>query len=92
MFSNTSASGWAEMVFQAKFVLEGVLPPTVGSVGIMGEWEHLMLEFQVLTTLNSSSYSSYRGQVVFTPNFLQTPNILALETFEPQITDPQVWP
>ena len=39
MFSATSGSGWAEMVFQAKFVLEGVLLPAVGSVGIMGEWE-----------------------------------------------------
>ena len=39
MFSATSGSGWAEIVFQAKFVLEGVLLPVVGSVGILGEWE-----------------------------------------------------
>ena len=39
MFSNTSSSGWAGVVFQAKFVLEGVLLPVVGSVGILGKWE-----------------------------------------------------
>ena len=49
MFSATSGSGWAEMVLQAKFVLEGVLLPAVGSVGIVGEWEAFYIEFQVLT-------------------------------------------
>jgi hypothetical protein len=51
MFSNTSASGsgWAEIVFQAKFGLEGVLLPVVGSVGILGEWYAFYIECQVLT-------------------------------------------
>ena len=49
MFSNTSITGWAEMVFQAKFVLEGVLLPAVGYVGILGEWDAFNTEFQVIT-------------------------------------------
>jgi hypothetical protein len=49
MFSNTSGSEWAEMVFQAKFVLEGVLLPVVGSVGILGEWDAFNIGIGVQT-------------------------------------------
>ena len=43
--SNTSVNLWTEVVIETKFVLEGVLLPAVGCVGILGKLAKGFLDF-----------------------------------------------